>query len=173
MRVKSSSGSFVPTTTLFNIPDVNNEPDVKKLLVKLYQSLNVMALSLNTKVTGYLSTEELVNGKLLYPSDGSNSSVSGHVAYRPVFQTVVNCGALPSSAVKTIPHHLNITGSTFVSIGGSATNPGTAAIPIPYDSLGFGSRVTVWVDATNVNIQANGAMGAYTESEIILEYVKT
>jgi hypothetical protein len=173
MSLSSSSGAFVPITSSLDASEVGREPDVKKLMVRLYRELNNISTALNLKVTGYYSTKEYLCGKLFYPSNGTGSSVRGGVAYRPVFSTVVKCGTLPNATTKTVAHNLNTKGYTLVSCQGAATNPtGWTGINLPY-LAGTGSSVSVWVDGTNVNLQTSGNMSAYTESHVVLEYVKT
>ena len=168
-----SSGSFVSTTSSLDISEVGREPDVKKLIIRLYQALNNISVSLNLKETGYYSTKEYVCGKLYYPSAGSSSSVRGNVGYRPGFRIAVICGALPNATTKTVAHHLNTTGYTLMGITGSATNPsGWTGIGLPHFA-GIGSSVAIWVDGTNVNLQTSGNMSNYTHSSVTLEYVKT
>lgn len=173
MSLHSNSGLFVSTTSSLDVSEVGKEPDVKKLIARLYQALNGISMSLNLKVTGYLSTKEYLCGKLFYPATGTGSSVRGGVAYRPVFNKVIICGALPNATTKTVAHHQNTTGYTLVSCTGAATNPtGWTGINLPHIA-GTGSTVSVWADGTNVNLQTSGNMSAYTKSHVVLEYVKT
>lgn len=175
MSLSSSSGSFVSTTSSLDVSEIGREPDVKKLIARLYQALNNISIAVNLKDTGYYPEKEFVCGQLFFPSDGSNSSVRGNVAYRSVFRKVINVGTLPNSTSKNVPHYMNTTGYTFTRIYGTATDPSAARlfIPLPYFANGSGSSVALWVNGTDVKLQTSGNMSNYTESHVVLEYIKT
>lgn len=87
-------------------------------------------------------------------------------------RTVVNFGTLPNAGTTSVAHGINITGNTvFTRIYGTATDPSTAFIPLPFVDTG-GSHVELNVDATNVNIVTTADYTGYTTAYVVLEWVE-
>lgn len=88
-------------------------------------------------------------------------------------RTVIDFGALPNAATKSIAHGISVTNNTiFTYIGGAASIPGTTYIPLPYADTG-GSNVEINVDATNVNIITGVDFSAYTQAYVVLEWIES
>ncbi len=175
MTQQSNTGSFIPTSFTWDIAllkDIDvTKPEFKELLVRLYQNLNRMALTLNAKVAGYYDTNEYASGKQFFPLP---TNMSGTPSWRPSFATTIDFGALPNAATKSVPHGLTFTSTVrFINIYGAATD-GTIpeGLPIPYSSAtAVANNIELWVDGTNVNIATGVDYSSYT-AYIILEYLK-
>lgn len=171
----NDAGLFVPTTNIWDVAelyetDVNSD-QFKELLVRLYQNVNNIALSLNIKDSAYYTLNEFVNGQLFFPS--SLSSNATEPQYRQAYRLVINFGALPNAGTKSVAHGLAIGSTwTFTRIYGTATNPNTEFIPLPYASPTLNQNISLNVDTTNVNVTTAINYSAYTTTYIILEYLK-
>lgn len=171
-------GLYIPTNFIWDVHALKDmdvtSPQFKELLVRLYQNLNNMALALNVKDSAYYNTQEFVNGQMWFPNPAYTSSSPVTPAFRNVYRQVINFGALPDTAVKSVPHNIPINASySFTRIYGAATDPiNLLYIPLPYVKVGF-DGVQLDVDATNVNISTTTNLYiGYTISYIVLEYIK-
>jgi hypothetical protein len=135
----------------------------------MYQNLNLMANVLNVKDTGYYNTLEYVCGQLYFPDPAITDQI-----FRQVFRTVIDFGALPNTATKSVAHNLTFTPSTlFTRIYGTATDTtGITGIPLPYASPTAANNIELSVDATNVNVTAGSNRTNFNKCVIILEYLK-
>jgi hypothetical protein len=164
--LQNNSGLYVESTDVFDIDllastDVT-EPAFKELLVRLYQNINRIRLSLNLKDSAYYIENEFLNGQVFFED-------------QQAFRTLVNFGALPNTTSKSIPHGINTTNSfSFTRIYGCATNQVTMQyIPLPYASPTLVNNIQLSVDATNVTITTGIDYSAYTVTYVILEYIKS
>lgn len=187
------AGSFVQTTQVWDQAQLEqanvNSPEFKKLLVRLYQNINQIAVVLNTKSTGAYYEQEFVTGDLFFPNPANTLSSTLPIApvERQVSRAVVNFGALPNTTLKSMPHQLDVGPQwTFVKIYGCATNPSLFSnatppnppprqnyIPIPYvDATGvIANNIELYVDQTNVNIQTAADYSAWTVTYVIIEWI--
>lgn len=174
---QANPGAFVPTTNIWDVSqlysvDINSQ-DFKELLVRLYQNINLIALALNLKDTGYYVLEEFLNSQLYFPNPALSSTTSLQPDFRQVFRKVINFGALPNAGTKSVAHGIDITsGYSFTRIYGCATNPSTSFIPLPYASPTLVNNIELNADALNVNVITGSNRSAYTICYIILEYIK-
>lgn len=172
-------GAFVPSTNIWDVGEIyaldNVTPEIRELLVRLYQNLNIMSLAVNVKDVGYYSTELFMNGQLFFPNPNLNSSSSTLPDYRPVFRSVINFGALPNAGLKSVPHHLFFnSGTTFTRIYGAASDTtGLTYIPLPYASPTLANNIELSVDAVNVNITTGANRTNYNVCYVVLEYITT
>lgn len=181
-------GSFVPTTNVWDVSEIysldGTSPQLKELLVRLYQNLNNMSLSLNTRDAGFYTTQEFVCGQLYFPNPSYNSTTSTTATLRQVFRKVINFGALPNTALKSVDTEIPVAPDvTFTRIYGASTNPSAnEAIPLPYVPIAVSSidyvllRVVTTGGAPNtyqVNIRTGIDRSAYTITYVVLEYLKT
>lgn len=172
-------GSFVPTTNVWDPAELYSvevtSPRFKELLVRLYQNINLMAIVLNTKDTGYYNNiEEFVNGQVWFPNPTLDSTSQLKPTYRQVFRTVINFGQLPVIGIKSVPHNIPITALvTFTRIYGAASDTnGFFYIPLPLTDAS-GNTATLDADATNVNVTTNADFSNFNVSYIVLEYIKS
>ena len=168
----------VPTTNIWDVGELQDidvkSPEFKELLVRLYQNLNNMALITNIKTSGYYDTSEFTDSNLWFPNPLYSSQTSVTPTYRPEQRLVINFGALPNTAAKSVNHNIVVTAMTsFTKIYACATNPGTAFIPIPYASPVLANNISIDVNATQVTITTGSNRTAFTTCYVILEYLQT
>lgn len=169
------SGSFVPTTFILDVAQLDDidvtSDEFKELLVRLYQNLNRIALSLNVKTSGYYALNQFVTGSLWFPSVASTSLVNN--PYRPETRVVINFGALPNAGSKSVAHGITCnSGVSFTHIYGTATDPvGFNYIPLPYASASGADDIELKVDATNVTVITASNRTAFTTTYIVLEFL--
>jgi hypothetical protein len=175
----SSAGVNIPSTQVWDVTEVKDvdvtKPEFKELLVRMYQNLNQMSITINNKESSYFDTDETVKGQAFFPNPALNSSTPTTPEYRQSFNKVINFGALPSSTTKSVAHGISInSGYTFTRIYGSATNTtALTAIPLPYvDPASLANGILLSVDGTNVNIKTAANYSAYNITYIVLEYIK-
>lgn len=171
-------GAFVPTSQVWDIAQIQDvdvtSPEFKNILIRLYQNLNLMALVLNVKDTGYYNTQEYVSGRQLFPNPALSSSTPQYPAFRPICRMTVNFGALPNTATKSVPHNIQGINSQFVftHIYATASDPvNLIYLPIPYAST-TGDDIELNVDSTNVNITTISDRTLFTQCVVVLEYVR-
>lgn len=174
-------GIYTPTTWIFDVASIQqidvNSPEFKELLIRLYQNLNRMALALNIKDSAYYNTQEFVNSQLYFPNPANNSTTLTAPAFRNVFRTVVNFGALPSNGTPiSVAHNIKVNGSyTFTRIYAAASDTTNLKyLPIPYSSaVDVAHNISLDVTATNVIITSGGHdYSSYTVCYVVLEYLK-
>ena len=172
---KTNTGAFLPTTSIFDAVNINNvdikSQEFKDILVRLYQSVNNIALMVNIKDSGYYDLSEFINGQLFFPDQTLSSSAGQTPEYRQVFRKVIDFGALPNSTSKSVAHELTIDANTsFTRIYGAASDPtGLNYIPLPFAGTG---QIAIDVDSTNVKVTTSSARSSYTIAYIVLEYLK-
>ena len=170
-------GSFVPTTFVWEIQQIqssNIDENLKDILVRLYQNLNQVVLPINTKDTGIYDLSEFVNGQVFFPNTTLSSTTPQAPTARQVYRKVINFGALPNAATKSVAHGITIdTNVSITRLYGAATNPGVSFIPIPYVSItALTDQAELGMNATNVNIHTAINYSAYTTCYVVIEYIK-
>lgn len=171
-------GAFIPTSYIWDLGELNDiediDPRLRELLVRLYQNLNNMALLLNIKDSGYYTQQEFVNSQLWFQNPVLTSTSSTNPSFRQVYRLVINFGALPNTATKSVAHNLRITpGYTFTRIYGAASDTtGFNYIPIPYASPVLANNIELRVDTTNVIITTGSNRSNFNITYVILEYLK-
>ena len=173
-------GAFIATTSVFDVAQLSSvavtSPEFKNLIVRLYQNVNNIALLLNLKDTGYYVEQEFINGQVFFPNPALNSLMQQAPTYRQVYRMVVDFGALPNTATKTVAHNIpNIAtvDFTFTRIYGAASDTtGKTFIPLPYASNTAGASIELSVDATNVIITTGSNRTNYNVCYVVLEYIK-
>jgi hypothetical protein len=180
MALPTQFGAFVPTTQVWDVSQiyetkVEDPQALRELLVRMYQNLNLMSNVLNVKDSGMYQVTEFVNGQLFFSNPAYNSSTKTNPALRQVQRKVINFGALPNTATKSVAHGITITANTtFTRIYGTATQPSTKFIPLPYASAtDVAHNIELNADATNVNVITGANYSAFTVTYIILEYLQT
>lgn len=167
----ANTGSFVQTTQVWDVSalyDVEvTSPAFKELLVRLYQQINNMALSLNLKDTGYYITQEFVNGQQYFSTTNNQNTL------RSVFRLVVDTGAL-AAGVNTVAHGLTIgTTWSFTRIYGVATDiAGGNFCALPWASAGGANNIELAVGNANIVITNNSGF-TFAKSYVVLEYIKS
>jgi hypothetical protein len=166
-----NTGMYIPTTSVYDVSrlyevDVQS-PEFKELLVRLYQSVNNIALSLNNKDSALYQTQEFDNGQLFFNPNSTNILDS-----RNCFRMTINVGALPAG-VTTVAHNIAPTNTyTFTRLYGVATD----SIGLNYYPLPFAGAVgnNIELRANNVNIIITNNSGAtFDRCIVVAEYLKT
>jgi hypothetical protein len=171
-------GNFVPTTNVWDVAQLQQvdvrSPEFKELLVRLYQNINSISLSLNSRDSGFYDLQEFVNGQLFFPNPSLTSSSDTVPEYRQVIRKVIDFGALPNATSKSVAHGITIDSQvTITRMYASATNPSTQFIPIPYASPTLANNIELSMDTTNVTITTGSNRTAFTRCVVILEYLVT
>lgn len=181
-----NTGLYVPTTSVYDIGriyelDVNSD-EFKELLVRLYQSVNNIAVPLNQKDSGLYQTQEFVDGQVWF-NPQSTSINEGRVDFR----TVVNFGPLPNATQKSVPHNIPIDQAnntvamtnpySFTRIYGVASRQSTATgliyLPLPFASaVSVADNIELYADDTDVVITTGTDYSSFTICYVVLEYLK-
>lgn len=172
-------GAFIPLTDIFDSQHIYElevgSPEFKEFLVRLRQSMNDIAMVLNIKDTGYYVDQEFVNGQAWFPNPALTSTTSQTPVLRQVFRKVINFGTLPNAGTTTVAHGIDINAAvafSFTRIYGTATDPNTEFIPLPYASPTDADNIELSVDVTNVSITTGSDRTGFTTTYVVLEYIK-
>jgi|SRR5579859_5740980 len=173
-------GEYVPSTEIWQVVADLSSTDPKsdqfrELIVRLALIVNRINLAVNTKETSiYDNSREFVTSGQYFPNPTFFSGTPQAPDPRTIYRTVINFGALPNTATKSVPHNITCTAATsFTRIYGAATNPSTSYIPLPFVSAtDVAHNIEVNVDTTNVNVITGANYSAYTTTYIVLEYLQ-
>lgn len=187
MADASMYGSFVSSTNVWDLAQLQdvevNSPAFKEILVRLYQNVNNIALSLNTRDAGYYNTQEFVNGQLFFPNPSATAGTNQAQQFRQVYRKVIyyNTG-LPNTGTVNIPHNLfqpdGVTAApnaqwTFTRIYGVANDPTNVVfLPLPYASPTLANNIEVLVNNTNIVVTTGSNRTSFTKNYFVLEYLK-
>ena len=132
----------------------------------LVRYLKQISEGVNYRDVGTYYNQEVLAGQRFVPTSNQGDA-------RSVFRKVILIGALPNTTTKQVAHGITVIATTrFTRIYGTANNPSTQFLPIPYVSTtAVANGIEVWVDATYVNIKTGVNYAAYTDSFIVLEWV--
>ncbi len=161
--------TFAPTSSLaFQIPEnISFSEDNKQFLAQMTEIYQKIARASNAKDTAIYDEVEILTGQLFF---GANPQVK-----RQAYRRVYDFGVLPNNATKSLAHGLtDFANITFTRIYATATDPGTAAISIPFVNTVIPGD-SVQLNVTNVNIDVTTTTAnytGYTECIVILEYLK-
>lgn len=176
MRVEDV-GQFVPTTQVWDVSDIYSmdvkSPEFKELIVRLYQNIGNVTQVINNKDTGVYNTAEFLCGQIYFPNP--NPIAGQPNDFRQVYRKVIQCGALLNTATKTVAHGITITpGLFFTRIYGTTKDPvANRWLPLPFTSPGaLAGAIELWVDGANVTIITGSDRTMYTQTNVILEYLK-
>lgn len=168
-------GLYIPTTDVYEINqilDANiNLEELKLLMVRLYQNLNVIALATNLKDSAMYVENQFVNGQVFFSNTANPDDL------RNVFRLVVDIGALAAGA-NTVAHGLTVQSTwQFTRIYGTATNYVAGAAtgdyyPLPWASAGGAANIELKVNNQNVVITNNSGV-TFAKCYVILEWLKT
>ena len=177
-----NTGLYVQQTPIFDVQAIYEtevtDPAFKELMVRMYQQMNNVILSLNEKETAMYRLEIFQTGQNWFPLvPATTSNYMINQDDRPAFRVVINYGPLPAVAGVPfpIPHGLTITTTTkFTRIYGAATDPvNLLGIPLPYASPVLANNIELSVNQTNVIITTGLNRSAFTECYIVIEYLET
>ena len=169
---QDNTGLFLPTTNIWDVIPEDAETVtidmLKELLLRLHQNMNITSMTVDRKDTGFYALTEFVNGQSFFPDPNLDSTTPQSPVQRQVYRKVIDFGALPNTATKSVAHGLAINSTwSFTRIYATASNPvGLLYFPIPT------TGVTITVDVANVNITTGSNLTAYTKCYCVLEYLK-
>lgn len=173
-------GSSIASTQVWDVSAIyaleDVSPQVKELLVRMYQNLNLMALAINAKQSGYYPTQPFVNGSAYFPQPLNTSYGPSYAALRPGQHFMILTGPLPNTGTLSVPHNIFCTGAiSFTKFVGCATDPvGFNYIPLPYSSCtAVADNVEINADANNVNIITGSNRSNFTIVYIYIEYLSS
>jgi len=168
------TGLFLATTPVFDVGDLQDPAQARELIIRLTQKLNDVIIAVNLKDTGYYVLDQFVNGQSYFQNPLLSATTQQQPTYRQVFRKVVNFGALPNTATKSVPHGIPGIDANFTFTRIYATASNTTALtyfPIPNTTVG-GNITSIDVDAVNVNIRTNWNATAYNVCYVVLEFLK-
>ena len=169
-----NTGLYISTTNVWDLGVINDidvtKPEFKELLVRLYQSINNIALSLNQKDSGIYPLMQFVTGQQFFSTQTSDTQED--IQYRGVFRLVVNVGTLGSGAT-TVAHSLPIDDTwSFTRIYGAASDQvGFNYYPLPWASAAGATNIELKVNQTSVVITNNSGI-SFTQCYVVLEFLK-
>lgn len=153
-----------------NIPSLQNQlplsielpKDPEELRDELNDVYQTIASAVNNKIGGLYVPQEKINSQQYF--DTTNIQ-----RFKSVYRMVVNFGALPDTATKSVAHNISGWNSNFrlTMAYGAATDPiGLQALPIPNDGI------LLSVDDQEVIVTTTSDLSAYTDTTIVVEYTK-
>lgn len=180
MKIRNLQGNFVNQTDVWDPSevydaDVTKRDELTELLVRMYQNLNRMSLSLNLKDTGQYDVIQLVNSQVFFPNPNYTSKTATLPTWRQVLRKTFNITtALPNTGTLTIPHGIEITTmTTFTRIYGVANDTvGFNYIPLPYASPTLVNNIELRLDATNIYIITGSNRTNFTLTYIVTEFIQ-
>ena len=174
-----SVGAFVPTNYIWDIQqlgEINIPQDLRELLVRLYQNVNIIAINLNYKDTGIYDTFEFVCGKQYFARPAQSAAIQTDDSFRMVLRLVIDFGQLPNAATKSVAHNLvNEINSNWIFVGVTGTASDTTGfnyINLPYASPVLLNNIELNADGTNVNVITGVNRTNFDTCYITLEYIK-
>jgi hypothetical protein len=168
--------AFLPTTQIYDVEDLRdmdvNSPEFKELLVRLYMYTSNSASAINSREVGLYYPIEVLTGGTFFPDSGLTGERA--VEGRSIFRQVIDFGALPNAGAKTVAH--NIAGAAsmkLVRMYGGATDPATPSfLPLPFASTTLNQNIQLEAGTTNVTITTGINRTAYTDTFVVMEYLK-
>ena len=121
-----------------------------------------IASSVNSKEGGLYLPLEKTTGQQYFDTTNVQKN-------KVVYRMTVDFGALPNTAVKTVPHNISGWNSQFrlTRAYGAATDPiALRAFPIPNDGI------MLEINSTNVIITTTSNLSAFTATTVVIEYSK-
>lgn len=142
--------------------------DARQFLVEV---LKKISNAVNIREIGWFLDEELLSGKQFIPSPTTNNNSPSQV--RTVLRTVINFGALPATATKSVAHNVTVDANfTLIDMYISATDPiGLVGFSLQYYSIAAGD-IKLSYDSTDVIVTTASDYSAYTRSYVVMEYIQ-
>jgi len=177
--------TFQPEDTLTDYLSVNvvwPEPEdteafnnsIQQIYRRIADGVNCREIANYVAVTpsgGTTTTVEAVTGQFWF---GSGSETQSLVP-RQTFRKVVDFGALPNTATKSVAHGVTFDAdSTMTKLYAVGTDPtGPTFISIPFaDTAAIASNISLTADGTNVNITTGSNRINFTRTIVVIEYLK-
>lgn len=175
-------GLFLATTDIIDPTKLEGKDlgsvEFKEFIIDLTQTLNDISLAINAKDTGFYPLEEFVCGQAFFPNPALSSLTATTPVQRYVFRKVINFGTLPNAGTTSVAHGISFTANfTLTRLYGAATDPGASLryIPIPFVNVSGAEpvgNIEINLDVTNVNITTTGNGTNFTNTYVVIEYLK-
>lgn len=140
----------------------------------LAEILKKITNSLNSKEIGFYLDQELLSGKAFIPGVNIATDGGSSQQFRQVLRKVIDCGVLPNTTTKTVPHEITVDANfTLVALYGAATDPTNLqafGMGFPATSLTF--VVELFMNATDIVIVTNADRTSFTRSYVVVEYMQ-
>ena len=137
------------------------------------EHLKKISNAINVREIGWFLDDELLSGKQFIPSLNSSAGASASGNFRSVLRKVIDCGTLPNTGTKTVPHGISIDGNfTLIQLYGSSTDP------IGLLSFGLGNaaaapnQVQLFLTATDIILVTGSDRTNFTRTYVVIEYLK-
>ncbi len=165
-------GLFLPTTPMFDVGDLDNQDNLRQLVVQLTQAVNNMANAVNQKDSGLYVQQQFINGQTFFPNPALTANTPQTPTVRQVYRQVYLFGPLPNTGTITQAHNIPVTNIfTFTRIYGVANDTATPQYtPIPSTTT-TGNIIFVTVGAVNISISTNFDATNYTQAYVVLEWL--
>lgn len=168
-------GSYIPSSQIWDVTQIyqieNISPEMKELLVRMYQNLNIMAINVNLKDTGYYDTIEFTNSCLYFPNPLYNSSTPSNPSWRQESRKLIYLTSLPPG-ITTVAHNITITPTvTFTKGFTGMANDTVGNNYYPISTSGPGVDISVTANATNLIIVNNTAI-TFNFVYVILHWIQ-
>ncbi len=140
----------------------------------LSEQIKRITQGINVREIGWMLDQQLLNGQQFIPSATALATDPTNAIYRAVFRKVVDCGALPNAATKSVAHGINVDANfTLIHLYAGATKATAAfaSIPLPYSSPTLNENIKINLDVTNINITTAIDYSAYTRTFVTVEYL--
>jgi len=130
-------------------------------------------IALNLKDSGYYAEQEFINGQV-FPKLAEVANESPKQG-RQVFRKLISFGALPNGS-KSIAHGISLLNASFTITrlyGAASDKVAKSYLPLPYSSpTALNQNISLSMDATNVTVTTGINRTSYTDTWIIVEYLK-
>lgn len=164
------SSTLIPISNIVD-PSLLRDMDIKsdefkRYMVSLVENVNSILLAVNAKDVGIYNNEETITGQNYFNDDKNEQ--------RPVYRKVIDFGALPNTAIKTVAHGLDAAWEyKFTRIYGVASDSTNKIyIPIPYSSSTAADIIELYVDSTNINITTGKDRTSFDTTYVVVEYLE-
>lgn len=165
MVMEEDSQIFESYVPVFDVVPENWE-EARQFLV---EQLKKVSNAINIREIGWWLDEELISGKQFFPSGASDPP-----QFRTILRKVIDFGALPDTAMKSVAHGITFDANfSLIQMFASATDPTNfIALPIPFASGVLVESVKMDMDATNVNITTYQTRSSFTRCYVTIEYIQ-
>lgn len=155
------------------LPDEFQLPQEEKDFKEFYaERERITSSTVNIREIGQYEKQELLTAQTWYSINQNPRKA------RYVFRKVLDFGALPNNTTKSIAHGITLSPTGFfTNMYAVSKNPAAAPGSEKYIRITFASptvtdNIAIWCDDTNVYIKSGADWSAWTETNIILEYIK-
>jgi hypothetical protein len=123
------------------------------------------ANAINAREIGFFLDQELLSGKSFIPGINIASDGGSSQQFRTILRKVINMGPISAAGnPNVVPHGIFVDGNfTLIQLWASATNSTT------FRSVTFSNPDTIWMDATNINIDSDNT---YDRCFAYVEYIQ-